>query len=751
MTENTKRSGMEKRSRPYPAYVRKIIHDLTDQNPSARMSALQLLGSCLRKHLDITPAVPVIEQALYDELTDIRREAAAVLREYVLLTYHLDISSSWAAIKYFLLAATARTDFCPSRNVLSLLPVPVESHCRKHRPLRERIKAIRLPQGSGTSSMPLIYTPAGRQIGYSCSSHGIIPATPRIFPLQKMIQSETALQLFSQEAFSGGCDWVTSDMKQGHNRVIMLPFERSVDVKITPFYPRLPLDCSGPVSAYPLAMPSFHSPEMTCLVPYLSAHRIAELLQTDMSEPPVSSSGSTNTTGAWSSLYPFVRKSPQSLIAVWSIILFVLSIIFSTNETSVSSTTMRLVRELSNPAAFSAKLNIPDATVPGATGIRGKVLHDELEDAGMVRPEYLATVKRGQRRFIATESAVFRVLEDEERSNAYFNSWFNELNDIQKRGFILFVRSKALTRLLGDTISFSKDQWEAGKSDSIRRLTKRYLEENSLLRTVQAYESIYRTAEKKATLFLDTADWLETFLGENYADFTEGLFYFFSEHKMSLKDVRRKASKFSQYRTRIEQVSNAIIAYRGKNVRISPKRYVSDAQIREIVAAAFFAEIFYGVPADFITLISAYETNFSMKFWKGGQGTTQQTIRSANTVLQSEYWIKKLNETAGVTFTMQLVPISALDNVFLCVTEAAKTVAIKAAEIQIKTEDISSQKKVRLAGTSRSAAYATAYKYNGSEVYALNYAQEIHEYYANRSHWLKAFSDGAYKLLSYNK
>jgi len=73
---------------------------------------------------------------------------------------------------------------------------------------------------------------------------------------------------------------------------------------------------------------------------------------------------------------------------------------------------------------------------------------------------------------------------------------------------------------------------------------------------------------------------------------------------------------------------------------------VSDDQIKEIVATSVFTELFYSIPADFITLISAYESNFSMEYWKGGYGTTQQTIKGANTVLQSKFWINGVYESS---------------------------------------------------------------------------------------------------------
>jgi hypothetical protein len=282
----------------------------------------------------------------------------------------------------------------------------------------------------------------------------------------------------------------------------------------------------------------------------------------------------------------------------------------------------------------------------------------------------------------------------------------------------------------------------------MRTLTNDFLAASDIRDSMRKYEAIYYLAERQTRLFLSQNAWLQTFLKEQYEDLHKGLFFFFAEHSFTTEEVRTTSSRFSDIRGVIRSVSNAIISDRGGKSRISPKRGVKDSQIREIVAAAFFSELFYEVPADLITLISAYETNFSMEYWEGGFGTTQQTTRAANTVLQSDYWIDKASESAGVKIRMQLVPISALDNVFLCITEGAKTVAIKAAELEIRTRDIITMKKVKFGGKKVPALWATAFKYNGSKRYARSYAKNIQRYYQKRESWLKSFDSGPYLLFA---
>ncbi|MEE9523747.1 MAG: hypothetical protein V3V59_03240, partial [Thermodesulfovibrionales bacterium] len=176
-----------------------------------------------------------------------------------------------------------------------------------------------------------------------------------------------------------------------------------------------------------------------------------------------------------------------------------------------------------------------------------------------------------------------------------------------------------------------------------------------------------------------------------------------------------------------------------------PKLEVSSSQIREIVAASFFTELFYDIPAEFMLLISAYETNFSMEFGHSGSGTTQQTMRAANTVLQSDYWIDRVYRSSGIRIRHQMVPISALDNVFLCISEAAKTIAIKAAELRVKTRDIKPTKRVEFGGQLLPVTWATAYKYNGSQKYAKRYAGGIHYYYKTKKWWLRTLTESRYR------
>jgi hypothetical protein len=365
------------------------------------------------------------------------------------------------------------------------------------------------------------------------------------------------------------------------------------------------------------------------------------------------------------------------------------------------------------------------------------------------KPSYLTEMSTDENRYIGSESSVFDVIDKSSNDNLRFSLWFNDLSEEHKRGFILYVRSSALSSLLGDMMSFSEEQWLSGRSGETARITKRFMKNNDLSSLKKEYNDIYINAEAQRELFLNVNDWLSDYLGENYEDFKDGLFYFFAEHELDDGGISTKSLQFSNMKKMVMVVSDAIIESRGDNTRISPKLDVSDSQIREIVAASFFTELFYDIPAEFMLLISAYETNFSMEFWHGGSGTTQQTMRAANTVLQSDYWIERAYRSSGIRIRYQMVPISALDNVFLCITEAAKTIAIKAAELRIKTRDIRPTKKVEFAGQLLPVTWATAYKYNGSQKYAKRYAGGIHYYYKTNKWWLRSIADNRYRMYAF--
>ena len=370
------------------------------------------------------------------------------------------------------------------------------------------------------------------------------------------------------------------------------------------------------------------------------------------------------------------------------------------------------------------------------------------DETMMKKPVYLTQFDAHSQRFIDSESSVFDVFVKRFGSNRDVIGWFNSLLEEQKRGFVLFIRSAALSDFIGSEIRFSRQHWLSGRSGRIRSLAEKFLEDSDIRRSMRSFEAIYSNADSQRALFLERNVWLREFLDKNYEDFEKGLLYFFKEHSYLSNEVAERSIRFVALRQKIVNVSDAIISDRGGKTRISPKRTVTDGQIREIVASAYFAELFYGIPADFITLISAYETNFSMEYWKGGFGTTQQTTRAANTVLHSDYWIDKVYDSAGVRIRLQLVTISTLDNVFLCIIEGAKTIAIKAAELEIRTHEITPKVKVDYEGKKLPATWVTAYKYNGSRKHARTYAHNIQRYYKQRKWWLSSFDPDPYLLIA---
>ncbi len=386
---------------------------------------------------------------------------------------------------------------------------------------------------------------------------------------------------------------------------------------------------------------------------------------------------------------------------------------------------------------------------PASTGRIEKIIAPPLRDPVLEHPEERKVMTFAPRhpeghdnlRYLAAEEILYATLRRGTRGRPWFATWFDAAGRERQRGFVLFIRSAALSDYVGDRSRFSDAHWLSVAPENTKQIMEKFLRRCNLTAAVRDFETLYRGAEKQRTLFLGVNSWLKPFLGKNYRDLEEGLLIFLAEHSFSHDDIHEKAAQLSALRDRIVSVSDAIMGERERPTRLSPKKTVSDAQIREIVTGAFLGEIMYGVPAEFITLITAYETNFSMAYWRGGLGATQQTLKSANTVLQSSYWRSRLNDSAGVFMRHQLVPLSALDNILLCMTEAAKTIAIKAAELRIKAGDVVSSRKVSFKGKKVSAIWATAYKYNGNRKHARLYAGNVQRFYHHKTGWLKAFSD----------
>jgi len=369
----------------------------------------------------------------------------------------------------------------------------------------------------------------------------------------------------------------------------------------------------------------------------------------------------------------------------------------------------------------------------------------------LATPVYLKDSGAQTARHMGSEASVFEVFASLGTDDMSFPLWFNSLTEEEKRGYILFVRSEALTASLGNKIGFSDDEWLSTYPERITELTEQYLYNADINDMINRYSTLSSRAKEQRKLFLERNEWLRGSLRDHYSDFEQGLFYFFFEHAISNEEVIQKAEMFRSMNTRVSALSRAIQFSKEKMSRISPKPDVTDEQIAEIVSASYFTELFYGIPADFMLLITAYETNFSPAFWEGGCGTTQQTLRAANTVLHSDYWIKKVQESSGANIQLQIVSLSALDNIFLGLTEAAKTIAIKAAELNITTSEIAPDKMVSIAGQTLPATWALAYRYNGSKQYARKYAQTVHHYYKTRKYWLEAYDGKGTSLYALNK
>jgi hypothetical protein len=505
------------------------------------------------------------------------------------------------------------------------------------------------------------------------------------YPLTTQVVSTALVPVAQTEC---GCDRVTTKSRN-KTKAILLPHEH----KITP-------------------IPLYHHPART-MIEYASRdHHMASY---SIKRSQVPCRAIVKRTRA--------RRS-KNRFAIAMMVAIILTVIVSFNKVSTGSNIISFIGR-STASPFSAK-----------------------EGPMLMKPVYLTQFNAHSQRFIDSESAVFDVFVEMFGRNRDFIGWFNSLREEQKRGFVLFIRSAALSDFIGDEILFTGQHWLSGRSEQIRPLAVKFLQDSDIRNSMRAFEAIYFNADSQRTLFLENNGWLRDFLNENYTDFEKGLVYFFEEHSYLSDEVEERSYRFLELKQKIVSVSEAIVADRGGKTRISPKSTVTDGQIREIVASAYFAELFYGIPADFITLISAYETNFSMEYWKGGFGTTQQTTRAANTVLQSDYWIDRVYESAGVKIRLQLVTISILDNVFLCIIEGAKTISIKAAELEIRTNEITPKVKVDFEGKKLPATWVTAYKYNGSRKHARSYARNIQRYYRDRKWWLRSFDPDPYLLIA---
>ena len=706
---------------------------LSDNNPSVRKSAVLCLAAALWDDMDITPALPSLEGLLNGEDKELKELAASTLTDYALLQYRVDISQQ-------LMHSEQQTALSTDLFVTSIIPYnqllreKPEVSGKSFNRLSVRINSIRLPHLTPGKVIHLYYVPSSKQIGHSFKTYEIIPVNTKTSGLTAERTGEYASEIKTEEAASlilPFRSWSSSALpKRGllipHTPKLQIEYVPAVQIcgLITFEFKTAPLILKDPGSIISFIPKELLFIMATDLCKPPGTHQIeVPLITSDYHHKP-----------RWK-----VRQSVviNTLVLLATLLLFVLMPDkVSTNTNGFSDDDIIRLSVSHSPEYIIAQ--------------RPTVELLKKRDHILSKPLFLQKVNRHTQRYIDAESSVFSMIEEACREERDFIKWFNALNDERQKGFILFVRARALSGFLGEMVIFNEEQWLTGISDKIKELTTEYLDKIGIENVRSEFNEICLTAENQRTIFLENNRWLRPFLNGNYSDFETGLFYFFAEHQFNDADILNKSLLFSELKEKLTRITVPIIFDRGKNQRISPKLSVPDDQIKEIVATSVFTELFYSIPADFITLISAYESNFSMEYWKGGYGTTQQTIKGANTVLQSKFWINGVYESSGVKIRMQMVPLSALDNVFLCITEAGKTIAVKAAELNIKTSDIGTSRTVLFDGQLMPASWAIAYKYNGSQDNAKSYADGIHSYFNRRINWLQAFHTSIAGKYSFN-
>lgn len=351
----------------------------------------------------------------------------------------------------------------------------------------------------------------------------------------------------------------------------------------------------------------------------------------------------------------------------------------------------------------------------------------QARKANLVMPPYLAHKQGWENRYRDTEYVILAELEKTHGLNAEFAKWFNALDEIDKRGFLLYVHSEAVSDHIGKKAEYA-NKWDRNPA-FLGKLASKYLSTHNMKELMKQYGQLSARARSNSYQFLSKNAWLQQDLGENLADFKEGLYYFFMEHKLSPDEVSRKASEFLALKDSIRRTSERTIGEKGKDLRTSPAANVSDSQIREIVSASAFGQVFYSVDSSFTLSIVLRESNFDMRRGGHGLGVTQQTTRGGHFSLVSTFWREKTNKVTGADLEMQLVSMHVLNNnVFSNVMEGVKTVGVKCAERGIDTSQIDAQTEAGIRNARR-----IAYAYNGSKTYAQGYAAFVSSLYRKKT------------------
>lgn len=328
-------------------------------------------------------------------------------------------------------------------------------------------------------------------------------------------------------------------------------------------------------------------------------------------------------------------------------------------------------------------------------------------EPGLLEKPVHLTLRGWNVKYQKEEASAFDAVQ--KRASREFSEWFNSLSEQDKRAFVLFVRSNALSAEQAKRERKGGAVSGRASAQQLRTIMDSYLKENALESEMKDYIARSKSAQEFVGIFLSKNPQLGKFLGANFGDFKEGLFYFFMEHQLTAQQVVEKSSEFLGLMKSIESISKGIIKRRS-DTRYGTARGVSDSQVREIVASSFFGQVFYHLDARFMLSIVTLESNFDMSRGDHGVGVTQQITNAANNDLKSPLMRKQMDRLAGIRVERQMVTMSLLgENIFLNMMEGVKTATLKCGAAGIRTSDIGSSSQKQLARAALVASY-----YNGN-------------------------------------
>lgn len=340
------------------------------------------------------------------------------------------------------------------------------------------------------------------------------------------------------------------------------------------------------------------------------------------------------------------------------------------------------------PAKQSQFFNVYATRQPDLKIVPKPITNQTSSNSLLKIPAYLVDMSTKKNNLLYEESAVYKAIEKELGKSESFSKWFNALSDFDKRAFILYVRSNALT----DNINFKQFYQSPSRFAALK--VKNYLHNHKIEDLMNDYTAHVTTARQCIKLFMDKNPGLKEYLGDKFNDFEVGLFYFFMESPFTSKNetnfLSKKASEFFALRSNVEAKTQELIKQRDEKKLDMVKSNVSDASLRETVVMLFFGEVFFGVPADFMGIITQLESRFNATAkGVGSQGLTQITYRSSVSANLASSERSKIENASGLKIQSQFVTMGLVSQyASVNVLEGIKTVILKCGDLKINTRDL---------------------------------------------------------------